>query len=224
MIKLNWPKKGLIQKVLKTTGMTKADHKDSCSNDPLGSDLDGKTWTNYSSAIGQLLISRPTPDLTFSLQHNGARFSHSPKKSHGQAVKRICRYLAGTPNDGIKFSPNLSEGLNLCVWMLITPSSHGIKHPTHQVRTGFVQPILVVLSSGRVSFNRDLPQFNCIHVAFSMAMRDSSTMPSDLRDWTNLPIEDYQSKSSPINRLWRQPRLHLWSTSPRCPHATNIYR
>jgi hypothetical protein len=25
--------------------------------------------------------------------------------------------------------------------------------------------------------------------------------PSDLRDWTNLPIEDYQSKSSPINRL-----------------------
>jgi hypothetical protein len=29
--------------------------------------------------------------------------------------KRICRYLAGTPNDGIKFSPNLSEGLNFAV-------------------------------------------------------------------------------------------------------------
>jgi hypothetical protein len=111
-----------------------------------------KTSTNYSSAIGQLLISRPTPDLTFSLQHNGARFSHSPKKSHGQAVKRICRYLAGTPNDGIKFSPNLSEGLNLRVDADYAIKPTRIKHPVSiKSRTGFVQPILVVLSSGRAS-------------------------------------------------------------------------
>jgi hypothetical protein len=42
------------------------------------------------------------------------------QESHGQAVKRICRYLAGTPNDGIKFSPNLKKDSTLHMWMQIT--------------------------------------------------------------------------------------------------------
>jgi hypothetical protein len=118
---------------------------------------------NYSSAIGQLLYlsSNTRPDIQFAV-HQCARFSHSPKKSHGQAVKRICRYLAGTPNDGIKFSPNLIGRTQLLVWMLITLDCNNhemIKHPVHESRTGFVQPLFGSLI-WQSKLNRDLPQFN----------------------------------------------------------------
>ena len=44
-----------------------------------------------------------------------ARHSHAPKKSHGQALKRIVRYLMETPDKGIEFIPDLDKGLDCWV-------------------------------------------------------------------------------------------------------------
>ena len=60
------------------------------------------------------LSSNTRPDIQFAV-HQCARFSHNPKKSHGQAIKRICRYLVGTRLKGITFKPDLTKGLDCYV-------------------------------------------------------------------------------------------------------------
>jgi hypothetical protein len=43
------------------------------------------------------------PDIQFAV-HQCAKYTHSPKQSHAHAVKKICRYLQGTRNKGLRFS------------------------------------------------------------------------------------------------------------------------
>jgi hypothetical protein len=102
--------KGLIQKILKLLGMENTNPKKTpASSIPLGTDADGdpfdEDW-NYASAIGMMLYltSNSRPEIQFSV-HQCARFTHSPRKSHAEAVKRIARYLAGTSDKGLTFSP-----------------------------------------------------------------------------------------------------------------------
>ena len=58
----------------------------------------------------------PTLSQTFSLQfHQVCRFAHNPKKSHGQAVKRIISYLVKTWESGLEFVPNFEERLDCYV-------------------------------------------------------------------------------------------------------------
>ena len=63
----------------------------------------------YQSAIGSLLyLSIGTrPDIAFALS-NAAKFSAQPAKRHWTVVKRIMRYLRGTVNLGLAFTPQLS--------------------------------------------------------------------------------------------------------------------
>ena len=76
----------------------------------LGKDPSGKSlqvdW-HYRSIIGKLnyLEKSTRPDLAYTV-HRCARFSVDPKESHGQAVKHIVRYLKGTRDKGIIFTPN----------------------------------------------------------------------------------------------------------------------
>ena len=44
------------------------------------------------------------PDIGY-VVHQCARFSQDPKRSHGEAVKRIVRYLKGTADKGIILDP-----------------------------------------------------------------------------------------------------------------------
>ena len=62
-----------------------------------------ETW-NYASIIGMLmyLSSNSRPDIQFAV-HQCARFTHNPKKSHVNAVKRIVRYLIATRDQGMVF-------------------------------------------------------------------------------------------------------------------------
>ena len=49
------------------------------------------------------LASNTRPDTSFAV-HQCARFTHNTKVSHGTAVKRICRYLQGTKDNGLVFN------------------------------------------------------------------------------------------------------------------------
>ena len=104
---------GLIEKVLRTTGVQDCNgSKESApaSQTPLGSDKDGlpfdEKW-DYASVIGMLLYlsSNSRPDIAFAV-HQCARFTHNPKKSHGQAVKRTLRYLQSTRTKGLIMKPD----------------------------------------------------------------------------------------------------------------------
>ena len=50
------------------------------------------------------LASNTRPDISFAV-HQCARFTHNTNVSHETDVKRICRYLQGTKDNGIVFNP-----------------------------------------------------------------------------------------------------------------------
>ena len=100
---------GLIKKVLQAANMSDCSpNKTPAKQEALGIDPDGEPmdepW-NYASIVGMLLYlcSNTRPDLSYSVSQ-AARFTHSPKKSHAQAVKHLLRYLKGTMDLGITVS------------------------------------------------------------------------------------------------------------------------
>ena len=110
---------GLIDKVLKATGMEECNAKPTpaCTT-ALGTDSEGPrcqlSW-DYASVIGMLmyLTSNSWPDIQFAVQC--ARFTHNPRASHEQAVLKICRYLKGTRDKGLIFRPKASLALDCYV-------------------------------------------------------------------------------------------------------------
>ena len=51
------------------------------------------------------LASNSRPEIAYAV-HQCARFTHNPKASHAKAVKRICRYLKGTRDQGMILTPS----------------------------------------------------------------------------------------------------------------------
>ena len=109
--RLRFTQTGLINRVLALTGMTECNAKDTpAAQTALGADKDGAPrreghkW-KYAAAIGMLmyLAQNSRPDIAFAV-HQCARFLHNPKASHEEAVKRICRYLKGTREEGLIFN------------------------------------------------------------------------------------------------------------------------
>jgi hypothetical protein len=102
---------GLTEKVLRTTGMQDNNRKHTpAATIPLETDADGarfcEEW-DYASVVGMFLYlsSNSRPDIQFTV-HQCARFTHNPRKSHGEVVLRICQYLVGTQDQGLTFDPN----------------------------------------------------------------------------------------------------------------------
>ena len=86
---------------------------------PLGTDGNGdkisESW-NYSSLIGMLmyLASNSRPDIQFSV-HQCARFTHSPKQSHANALKKIVKYLVSTKDKVLVFRRKDNMDINFYV-------------------------------------------------------------------------------------------------------------
>ena len=111
---------GLIKKILRTTGMDMCAAKATpATQQPLGTNPKGnsrvESWS-YALVIGMLLYvaSNTRPDIQFAV-HQCVRFTHTPKRSHEEAVKRICRYLKGTMDKGMIIDPKGSMKLNCYV-------------------------------------------------------------------------------------------------------------
>ena len=191
---------GLIEKIIKYTGMESATPKPSpAAPDPLGSDKDGEPFNEewgYSAAVGMLLYvsSNTRPDIQFAV-HQVARFSHSPKRSHGQALKRIVRYLIETRDRGIVFKPDLTQGLDC--WVDADFSGlYGYEDEQDPVsvksRTGFVLTLFgcPIIWSSKLQTDITLSSTAAEYVAFSMAMRELLPMRvllQELSDKMKLP-------------------------------------
>ena len=183
---------GLIDKVLKYTGMDKASTQPTpAACDPLGSDNFGEPFDeewSCRSAVGMLLYvcSNTRPDLQFSV-HQVCRFAHKPKKSHGQAVKRILRYLVATRERGLEFIPNMDEGLD-CYVDADFAGLWGHEDDQDPVcvrsRTGFTLTLFgcPILWSSKLQTDQTLSSTAAEYVAFSMAMREVLPMRALLQE------------------------------------------
>ena len=174
--------KGLIQKAINYVGLADGNSKPTpAAANPLGADKHGEPFHedwNYAAAIGMLLYvsSNTQPDIQFAV-HQCARFTHNPKKSHGEAVKRICQYLLGTKEWGILFTPNLAEGLN-CYVDADFAGLWGYEDEQDPVcvksRTGFTLTLFgcPIIWASKLQTEITLSSTAAEYVAFSMAMRE----------------------------------------------------
>jgi hypothetical protein len=112
--------KGLTKKILTTMGMEDCNAKSTpATTTPLGTDANGpameENWS-YAQIVGMMLYlsSNSRPDIQYAV-HQCARFTHCPKKSHAEGLKRICRYLKGTIDKGLEFKPSEAMELDLYV-------------------------------------------------------------------------------------------------------------
>ena len=114
---------GLIDKIIRSTGLQDAHCKDRPATAILGKDENGdppcEKWS-YASIVGMLmyLSSNSRCDIAFSV-HQACRFTHNPKRSHEQAVKHIVKYLKSTRDRGmvIRTADYKKKKLRLDCWV-----------------------------------------------------------------------------------------------------------
>jgi hypothetical protein len=65
---------------------------------------------HYRGIVGKLnfLEKSTRPDIAYAT-HQIARFSQDPKRTHGEAVLWLCKYLRETRNDGLILDPRLDK-------------------------------------------------------------------------------------------------------------------
>jgi hypothetical protein len=81
------------------------------SNSP---DFDGSF--NYRSLIGKLnYLEKGSRSGIAYITHQCARITTCPKKEHGEALRRLGRYLIGTRKKGLILRPDPSKGLEVYV-------------------------------------------------------------------------------------------------------------
>jgi hypothetical protein len=109
---------GLIEKLIGHCGMKDCNSKATpAATTPLGTDAEGEDFDeewSYPSAVGMAmyLCGNTRSDIQYAV-HQCARFTHSPKKSHGEAMKRIVRYLQGTKHQGMRLKPSKEMKLDM---------------------------------------------------------------------------------------------------------------
>lgn len=183
---------GLIEKVICCTGMSNASERDTpVSTEPLGADKNGEAFNeewSHPAAVGMLLClaSNTRPDIQFAV-HQVARFSHCPRKSHAQTIKRIVQCLIATRDKGICFKPDLSEGLNCCVdadFAGLFGHEDDQDPVSVKSRTGFVLTLFgcPVIFQSKLQKEVTLSSTAAECVAFSMATRELLPMRRPLQE------------------------------------------
>jgi len=98
---------------------------------------------HYRGVVGKLnfLEKSTRPDISYAT-HQIARFSQDPKRSHGEAVIWLCKYLRETRKDGLILDPRIDKSLEVYAdadfagnWNKATAASDA---STAKSRSGFV--------------------------------------------------------------------------------------
>ncbi|KAJ9535164.1 hypothetical protein OSB04_un001757 [Centaurea solstitialis] len=161
--------------------------------DPKGKPVDQKT---YRAIIGSLLYQTASrPDIMFATCFC-ARFQENPKESHMMAVKRILRYLKGTPNRGLWYPKE--SGFELVAF---SDADHGGCQLDRKSTSGHVQFL------GHKLVSRGSKKQHCVststteaeYVAAASCCSQVLWMRTQLRDYgynfNHIPIY-YDSKSA----------------------------
>jgi hypothetical protein len=208
----------------------------------LGRDLDGPVASgsiNYPSVIGMLLyLGHSRPDISFAT-HQCARYTHSPKQSHENALIRIGRYLKGTLDKGLILTPSDSLKIDCYpdadfagLW------NRDEKHDPHCVRsrTGYVINLsnCPVLWKSKLQTEIALSTMEAEYVALSASCKDlfpliditkeicSNFGPQfnlHLRDITNMHIKIHEDNTGALTLGKLEPRR----MTPRSKHYAIKY-
>ena len=115
----------------------------------LHADLEGEDFDqhfDYRSIIGKLnyLAKSTRADIEYAV-HQCARFMSNPKRSHGQAIKRIGRYLLGTKELGLVLRPDPNRSFDCYVdasfageWIKSNADQAMYDPNTARSRSGFI--------------------------------------------------------------------------------------
>ena len=122
------------------------------------------------------LCSNSRPDIQFAV-HQCALFTHQPKRSHELAILRICRYLKGTADRGLRFKPTRDLQLNMYLDADFAGlyNVESIDDPVSvKSRTGYVLELggCPVIWVSRLQQEISLSTVESEYQALSQAMRD----------------------------------------------------
>lgn len=173
---------GLIKRIIAALGVEHDPivHTPTTLN-PLVKDEDGDPPDgkfNYASVIGMLgyLQSNSRPDITFAVS-SAARFSHNPRRSHEDALKRIGRYLKGTIEEGLVLRPTDNLDIDCYVdadFAGLWPHEDKLDPSCVKSRTGFAICVANCPVVWRSKLQGDIATstMEAEYTALSMAMRD----------------------------------------------------
>jgi hypothetical protein len=113
---LMYTQTGLIDRIIEAADLTDANPAPTPIVSGLGKCKDSPPFSgnfNYRSLVGMIiyLYNTTRPDIGFAIS-SCARFSHNPKVEHGEALKRIVRYLKKTKHAGMVIRPSDSNVIN----------------------------------------------------------------------------------------------------------------
>jgi hypothetical protein len=161
---------------------------------PLGRDQDGEPMGesfSYRSVVGMMLYlsSNSRPEISFAVSQC-ARFVQNPTAKHGEALKRIGRYLLHTKGKGLIIKPNADLHLELFadadfagLW--------GHEDPTDPVsvrsRTGSVITLggAPILWKSKLQTETALSTMMAEYIALSNSMRDLIPVKSIINEVTD---------------------------------------
>ena len=173
--------KGLTKRIIEALGVENASVVHTPATKPLPMDKEGDPPNgnySYPSVIGMLqyLQAHSRPDITMAVSQC-ARFVHSPRRSHEEALERIGRYLKKTQDEGLVLRPYDHFEIDCYVdadfaglWGYENP----IEPSVAKSRTGFVICIsnCPVTWSSKLQGSIALSTMEAEYNALSMAMRE----------------------------------------------------
>jgi hypothetical protein len=173
---------GLIKRIIGALGI-ESEHavQTPTTSIPLTKDSDGEPPDcsfSYPSVIGMLgyLQSNSRPDITYAVS-SAARFTHHPKRSHEDALKRIGRYLKGTLEEGLVLRPSDTLDIDCYVdadFAGLWPYENKLDPTCVKSRTGFAICIAncPVIWSSKLQGDIATSTMESEYSALSSAMRD----------------------------------------------------
>ena len=159
----------------------------------------------YQSAIGSLMYLSVSsrPDISYAVS-SLAQFSSHPTKEHWTALKRLLRYLKGTPNHGILYT---KDGANTCTGY--TDADWGGDVNDRKSTSGY----LFLLSGGAVSWKSQkqrcvaLSTAEAEYVAMASAAQESVWLKQLMGELTNSDAEAHEDNQSAI-AMAKNPQFH----------------
>ena len=173
---------GLIDRIISSLGLDEANTKETPAKlgtlpkDSKGSPCNSEF--NYASIVGMLLYleGHTRPDIAFAV-NQCSRYTFSPKRSHEEALKHIGRYLKGTRNYGITFTPTNTLNIDCFVDADFAGlyNFEEAQDPTSvKSRSGYLFSIGGCVISWRTKLQSEIAMstMESEYVAMSMAMKD----------------------------------------------------